>query len=95
MGSSVALSFALSSLGFGFTRPGFSAGASLAVGSSGQGDVAGKGTAVNGSVYVAGPFIAMLMYEWCHALPFEVASLALILLVLFTLRRVRAFPPSA
>ena len=42
------LGFALASLGFGFTRPGFTGGASLAVPLGEQGGVAGVITAANG-----------------------------------------------
>ena len=43
------------SLGFGFTRPGFTAGASLAVPLAEQGAVAGVITAANGISYVLAP----------------------------------------
>ena len=44
----ITIGFALSSLGFGFTRPGFTGGASLAVPLAEQGAVAGVITAANG-----------------------------------------------
>ncbi|MDE0878912.1 MAG: MFS transporter, partial [Sphingomonas bacterium] len=40
----IATAYGLASLGFGFTRPGFTAGSSLAVGANAQGSVAGKVT---------------------------------------------------
>ena len=54
------LGFAVSSLGFGFTRPGFTAGSSLAVSLSEQGSVAGVITAANGIAFVAAPAIAQV-----------------------------------
>src|SRR3546814_952884 len=55
-------SYALASLGFGFTRPGFTAGSSLAVGPDAQGSVAGKVTSVNGASFVLGPSIGVGLY---------------------------------
>jgi MFS family permease len=74
------MGFALSSLGFGFTRPGFTAGASLAVPLSEQGGVAGVITAANGIAFVAAPAIGMALYHVDQRLPF--ASSAILLLVL-------------
>ena len=56
------LGFSLTSLGFGFTRPGFTGGASLAVPLAEQGGVAGVITAANGISYVAAPGIGILLY---------------------------------
>lgn len=56
------LGFGLANIGFGFTRPGFTAGASLAVPLSEQGPVAGVVTAANGFSFVAAPAIGMLLY---------------------------------
>ena len=56
------LGFGLANIGFGFTRPGFTAGASLAVPLSEQGPVAGVVTAANGFCFVAAPAIGMLLY---------------------------------
>ena len=74
---SLATAYALASLGFGFTRPGFTAGASLAVGQEGQGSVAGKVTSVNGACFVLGPSIGVGLYQFDHALPYWVAAAAL------------------
>ena len=73
--------FALSSLGFGFTRPGFTAGASLAVPLNEQGGVAGVITAANGIAFVAAPGIGMALYEVDHRLPFAVSALLLVVLI--------------
>ena len=85
----IALAYALASLGFGFTRPGFTAGASLAVGSAAQGSVAGKVTSINGASFVLGPSIGIALYEAWRPLPYLVAGGALALLVIGLLLRRR------
>ena len=77
----IATAYALASLGFGFTRPGFTAGASLAVGAEGQGSVAGKVTSVNGASFVLGPSIGVGLYEAWHALPYLVAGAACVVMI--------------
>ena len=49
--------------GQGFSRPGFSAGASLAASHEQQGDVAGLITAANGMGFVVSPLFGLWMYE--------------------------------
>jgi MFS family permease len=71
------IGFALSSLGFGFTRPGFTAGASLAVPLHEQGGVAGVITAANGIAFVAAPALGMALYGLDHHLPFLASALLL------------------
>ena len=85
----IALAYALASLGFGFTRPGFTAGASLAVGPAAQGSVAGKVTSINGASFVLGPSIGIALYEAWRPLPYLVAGGALALLVAGLLLRRR------
>ncbi len=58
------IGFAVSALGFGLFRPGFTAGTSLAVGAEGQGSVAGKVTSVNGMAYIVAPAVAVLIHDW-------------------------------
>ena len=77
------IAFALASLGFGFTRPGFTAGASLAVPSAEQGGVAGVITWANGISYVAAPSIGMALYGLNPDLPFAAAALLLLGLALW------------
>ena len=79
--------FAVASLGFGFTRPGFTAGASLAVPLAEQGAVAGVITAANGISYVLAPALGIGLYGWQHDLPF--AAFALLLLALAAVWRRR------
>ena len=73
--------FAVSSLGFGFTRPGFTAGASLAVPLNEQGGVAGVITAANGIAFVAAPAVGMALYHFDVRLPFAVSALLLVGLI--------------
>jgi MFS family permease len=83
----ITLGFALASLGFGFTRPGFTGGASLAVPLAEQGGVAGVITAANGISYVLAPTIGISLYGLNHDLPF--AAFALLLLGLAWFGRAR------
>ena len=93
----VVAGYALTSLGYGFARPGFTAGASLAVGPHEQGAVAGAVTQVNGACFVLAPAIGIGLYELSPALPYWLAAAALVLLLAYavldrTLRRERAGP---
>jgi MFS family permease len=83
----ITIGFAVASLGFGFTRPGFTAGASLAVPLAEQGAVAGVITAANGISYVLAPALGIGLYGWQHDLPF--AAFALLLLALAAVGRQR------
>lgn len=87
----ITLSFGLASLGFGFTRPGFTGGASLAVPMSEQGSVAGLITAANGISWVAAPALGMALYLFNPNLPFAVSSLLLIGLAAWTRRMLPTF----
>nr|WP_277622814.1 MFS transporter [Sphingomonas telluris] len=79
----ITLSFALASLGFGFVRPGFTAGASLAVPMSEQGSVAGMITSANGISWVAAPGLGMALYLANPNLPFAIGALLLLGLAYF------------
>jgi MFS family permease len=76
----IATAYALANLGFGFTRPGFTAGSSLAVGAAAQGSVAGKVTSVNGASFVLGPSIGVGLYEVARPLPYLTAAIGLLML---------------
>jgi MFS family permease len=89
----IACAYALASVGFGFTRPAFTAGASLAVGGHAQGSVAGKVTSVNGAAFVLGPSIGVGLYQLQHSLPYLTAGAAM--LVLFVYARLALREPSA
>ena len=72
------IGFALASLGFGLFRPGFTSGASLAVGAHEQNEVAGQVTSVNGVAFVAGPALGVAFFGFGLPLPF-LATAALML----------------
>ncbi len=86
---SITVAFAVASLGFGFLRPGFTAGASLAVGEGEQGVVAGRVTSVNGYTFVLGPTMGIVMYDQWHALPYLVSALAMVAMIPYGLIRLR------
>ncbi len=79
--------FALASLGYGFARPGFVAGASLMVGDAEQGAVAGAVTAVSGACFIVAPTIGIGLYEMGGAYPYlagAAVQVALLGYALFT-----------
>jgi len=87
----ITLSFALASLGFGFTRPGFTGGASLAVPLAEQGGVAGLITAANGISWVAAPALGMALYLVNPNLPFAISSVLLVALAVWSRRALPGF----
>lgn len=86
------LGFAFASLGFGLFRPGFTSGASLAVGLDEQNAVAGMVTSVNGVAFIAAPALGVALYMVDRALPFVAAGALMLALALWTALR---FTPSA
>jgi MFS family permease len=82
----VVFAYALASLGFGFARPGFTAGASLAAPAGSQGAVAGALTAVIGASFVVAPVAAVALYEWIGPTPFAVNALAALALLFYAMR---------
>ena len=58
--AAVAIGFAIANLGYGFARPGFTAGASLSVGARDQAGAAGAIAAINGLNVVFGPLFVLL-----------------------------------
>lgn len=79
----IATAYALASVGFGFARPAFTAGSSLAVGPDAQGSVAGKVTSINGASFVLGPSVGVGLYGAQHSLPFLAAGAACLVLMAF------------
>lgn len=73
----VVTAYALTSIGYGFARPGFSAGGSLAVTEDEQGKVAGAITAVNGSCVIITPILGVWLYDHLHWAPFALNSVVL------------------
>lgn len=83
----IATGFAICSVGFGLFRPGFTAGASLAVSMAEQGQAAGIVAAVNGSAYIVSPAIGVWLYNHTQGLVWLVIeALALSMLALFARR---------
>jgi len=83
--SAVVMGYALSSLGYGFCRPGFTAGASLAVSQAEQARAAGAIAAVNGLNVVVAPLF-VLLYGASHPAPFLVNAAILAGLLALALR---------
>ncbi len=83
------MGFALSSLGFGFIRPGFTSGASLSVGQSGQGTVAGMITAANGLAFIVAPGLGVWLYSQWRSLPYLVATAIILGLLAWSWRRLK------
>lgn len=71
----IVIGFALASLGFGLFRPGFTAGASLAVPRRDQGSVAGMTASINGSAYIISPALGVLIYGWNPLVAFGLMAL--------------------
>ena len=69
----IAMAFGIASMGFGLFRPGFTAGASLAVTRNEQDVVAGKVAALNGAAWILGPAGGVLLYGWHEWIFFSVA----------------------
>ena len=78
----VVVGYAISSLGFGLARPGFTAGASLAVEDAEQADAAGAIAAVNGVNVVLSPLF-VLLYGVSRPAPFLLSAAILGLLLLY------------
>lgn len=70
----IIIGFAVASLGFGLFRPGFTAGASLAVRRSEQNGVAGIVASVNGMAFIVSPAVGVLLYTYAGPLPFWLAT---------------------
>ena len=70
----IALGFAVASLGFGLFRPGFTAGASLAVTRAEQGQVGGIVASLNGAAYIVAPALGVWLYNHHEAVGFAAIS---------------------
>lgn len=91
----IALGYALTSLGMGLARPGFTAGSSLAVGPEAQGSVAGKVTSINGAAFVLGPSIGVGLYELWRPLPYLTAAAGLACLLVYAWVAIRDGKPAS
>ncbi len=86
----IAVGFAVASLGFGMFRPGFTSGASLAVSRGEQGQAAGVVTSINGAAYIAAPAIGVWLYghsPWLVWGVIEALALTVVVLCVFAVRR--------
>jgi len=81
----VVVGYAVSSLGFGFARPGFTAGSSIAVGMAEQARVAGAIAAVNGINVIFAPLFVFL-YQHYGPAPFIVNTALMGALLVYALR---------
>ena len=79
----ITIAVAMISLGFGMFRPGFTAGASLAVSRAEQGQSAGIIASVNGSSYIVAPAVGVWLYghsPWIGFAVIEALCVAVIVL---------------
>ncbi|WP_373475058.1 MFS transporter [Sphingorhabdus sp.] len=79
----ISTGFAIASLGFGLFRPGFTAGASLAVRRHEQGDVAGKIASISGAAYIVAPAIGVALLDLWEPATFILTGAALLFLILW------------
>ena len=70
-------------LGLGMVSPGFTAGASLAVGPNEQGAVSGLVSACPAAGFVLGPIFGTSLYQINHALPYIIAFVLMLPLTLY------------
>ena len=79
----IGLGYAIAALGFGLYRPGFTAGASLAVHRHEQGDVAGKIASTNGAAYIFAPAVGVALFNIWEPATFIIIVAALAFLILW------------
>ena len=77
------LGYVVLTLGFGFCRPGFTAGSSLAARTDQQGAVAGMVSSLSGAAIVVTPVVGVLLYEFAPAAPFVLNSAVMAGLALY------------
>ena len=81
----VVAGYAISSLGFGFARPGFTAGSSIAVDMHEQARVAGAIAAVNGINVIFAPLF-VLLYQYLGPAPFIVNTVLMLAMLIYAFR---------
>ena len=81
----VVAGYALASLGYGFARPGFTAGASLSVSGAEQARAAGAIASINGSSVIIAPVLGVWLYERAHPSPFLLNVVILAALLAYAL----------
>ncbi|PHY21196.1 MFS transporter [Caulobacter sp. BP25] len=82
----VAIGYAIACLGYGFARPGFTAGASLSVSAKEQAGAAGAIAAINGLNVVVAPLF-VLLYEQIGWAPFALNALILAAMLAYAVRQ--------
>ncbi len=82
----IVVAYALTSLGYGFARPGFTAGSSLMVSDEEQGSVAGAVTSVNGACFIFAPAIGIGLYELSKPAPYLLGAIGLAALLAYAIR---------
>lgn len=87
--STIGTGFGIAMLGFGLFRPGFTAGASLAVPRRLQGQVAGQTASINGAAYIVAPALGVAIYSWRADLAFDLVALLSIGLAVWGWRGLR------
>ncbi len=81
--AAIVIAFSLINVGFGFGRPGFTAGVSLAVPSEQQGAVAGALGSVMATGLIFGPILALTLYGWSRPSPFLLNAVLMAALVVY------------
>jgi hypothetical protein len=84
--AAVAIGYAISALGYGFARPGFTAGASLSVGSKDQAGAAGAIAAINGLNVVVAPLF-VLLYQAIGWGPFVLNAVLLVAMLAYAIHQ--------
>ena len=79
----VVAGYALASLGYGFCRPGFTAGASLSVDGPEQARAAGAIGAINGTSVIVAPLLGVSLYKVFHPTPYLMNGVILAALLVF------------
>ena len=74
---------ALLGLGLGLVAPGFTAGASLAVGPTEQGAIGGIVSACPAAGFILGPLIGTTLYQWNDSLPYLCSALLMAPLIIY------------
>lgn len=85
----ITLGIALASMGFGLFRPGFTAGASLAVSRAEQGQSAGIVASVNGAAYIVAPAVGVWLYGHNPVVGFTAIELLCLTVFVLGLRTMR------
>ncbi len=79
----IVVAYGLTGVGFGFTRPGYTAGPSLSCHTDEQGAVAGAVTAINGGAFIVAPAIGIGLYQLDPQAPFILSAAIMAALLWF------------